>query len=134
MKSRTSRPLVSLLVLTLSLGALVLNQGCVAVVAGAGAGAAVAWVRGDLETTLDVGLDKGVEAANAAIAQLKFAKVSEKKDALQAILIARTAADKKIEIRVEHQAAKVTKLKIRVGLFGEEALSLAILEKVKANL
>lgn len=134
MKSRPTRPVVSLLVLTLSLGALGLQQGCVAVVAGAGAGAAVAYVRGDLDTTLETGLDKGVDAVNGAISQLKFAKVSEKKDALEAIVIARNAADKRIEIRLEHQGARLTKLKIRVGVFGDEALSLAILEKIKSNL
>jgi len=106
----------------------------VAVVAGAGAGAAVAWVRGDLEATLDAGLDKGVDAVNAAIVQLKFAKVSEKKDALQAIVIARNAADKRIEFQLAHQGARLTKLKIRVGVFGDEALSLSILEKIKASL
>lgn len=134
MKTHTTCPAVSLLFLTLGLGALSLNQGCVAVVAGAGAGAAVAYVRGDLDTTLETGLDKGVDAVNGAISQLKFAKVSEKKDALGAVIIARNSADKKIEFRLEHQGARITKLKIRVGVFGDEALSLAILEKVKANL
>jgi hypothetical protein len=122
----------------LTAGALVavlaFSSGCVAVIAGAGAGAAVAYVRGDLDTTLSAGYEKTVRAANAALSDLKFAKVSEKKDALQAILIARNAADKKIEIRVELVGENVSKLKIRVGVFGDEAQSLAILEKVKSNL
>jgi|GEM_PF-259341 len=119
-------------------GALVLvlafSSGCVAVIAGAGAGAAVAYVRGDLDATLSASFETTVRAANAALGDLKFAKVSERKDALQAILVARNAADKKIEIRVERIGENVSKLKIRVGVFGDEALSLAILEKVKANL
>ena len=49
-------------------------------------------------------------------------------------LIARNAADKKIEMRVELVGENVSKLKIRVGVFGDEAQSLAILEKVKSNL
>lgn len=128
----------SLVVRWLTAGALVallaFSPGCVAVIAGAGAGAAVAYVRGDLDTTLSASYEKTVRAANAALSDLKFAKVSEKKDALQAILIARNAADKKIEIRVGLVAENVSKLKIRVGVFGDEAQSLAILEKVKSNL
>jgi len=109
-------------------------SGCVAVVAGAGAGAAVAYVRGDLEATLDTGLGPSLRAANQAIGQLKFAKISEKEDALLAIVVVRNAADKKIEIRLEKQSAALTKIKIRVGMFGDEALSMAVLEKVRANL
>lgn len=111
-----------------------LSTGCVAVVAGAGAGAAVAYVRGDLDATVNASMEKAVKAANAALGDLKFAKVSENKDALQAILVARTAADKRVEIRVEKIGDSVAKVKIRVGVFGDETLSLAILEKLKANL
>lgn len=114
--------------------ATLLTSGCVAVVAaGAGAGA-VAYLRGDLDATLGVGLDPAVRAANQAIERLRFAKVSESRDAMQAILVARNAADKRIEIKLERASDALTKIKIRVGVFGDEALSLAILEKVKANL
>jgi hypothetical protein len=116
------------------LGAVALSSGCVAVVAGAGAGAAVAYVRGDLDATVKGGFEQAVRAANGAIVDLKFAKVSERKDALQAIIIARNAADKKIEIRVDQSGEKDSRVKIRVGVFGDEALSIAILDKIKANL
>ena len=116
------------------LGAVALSSGCVAVVAGAGAGAAVAYVRGDLDATVNAGFEKAVRAANGAVADLKFAKVSERKDALQAIIIARNAADKKIEIRVDQLSERDSRVKIRVGVFGDEALSIAILDKIKANL
>ena len=116
--------------------ALVTSSGCVAVVAGAGVGAAVAvaYVRGDLDATLNASLDRSLQAAKKAVTQLQFAKVSENKDALQAIVVSRNAADKRIDIRLEKVTDAATKLKIRVGTFGDEALSLAILEKIKANL
>ena len=113
---------------------LTLNSGCLAVAAGAGAGATVAYMRGDLDTTLNASYEKSVRAANEAIKQLQFAKVSENKDALQATIIARTGADKKIELRVDKLADDATKLKIRVGTFGDDALTQSILEKIKANL
>jgi hypothetical protein len=114
--------------------ALAITAGCAAVAAGAGAGAAVAYVRGDLDGTLNAGLDRSVRAANKAIDQLQFAKVSERKDALEAIIIARNAADKRIELHLNKLADDATKVKIRVGTFGDDALQVAILEKIKGNL
>lgn len=108
--------------------------GCVAVVAGAAGAGTVVWVRGELEATLDANYEKAVTAANLAIKQFQFAKVSEKKDALTAILIARTAEDRKIEIKVGKTGDQSAKVQIRVGFFGDEALSLTILDKIKTNL
>ena len=102
--------------------------------AGAGAGATVAYVRGDLDTTLSANLERSARAVNKAIEDLKFAKVSESKDALQSIIIARNGADKKIELHLDRLADDATKLKIRVGTFGDDVLQVTILEKIKANL
>lgn len=108
-------------------------SGCIAAAAGAGAGI-VAYARGDLETTLNTDYSRVVESARRAISELEFAKVSENKDALKAELVARTAMDKKVVITVANSGKKLTSIKIRVGLFGDEALSLAILDKIKAGL
>ena len=108
--------------------------GCVAVIAGAAGAGTVAWVQGRLEAVLDANYEKAVTAANLAIKQFQFAKISEKKDALTAILIARTAEDKKVEIKVSKVGDQSSKVQIRVGFFGDEALSLTILDKIKTNL
>jgi hypothetical protein len=94
----------------------------------------VAWVRGELDATLDTNYEKAVPAANAAVAQLQFARISEKKDALTDILTVRTAGDRKVVIRVLKIADQTSRVKIRVGFFGDQALSLTILDKIKANL
>ncbi len=120
-------------VLLLGLSALTLTSGCVAVAASAGAGA-VAYVRGDLETTLEANVDRTVRAASRAVQQLEFVKVSETKDALLGIIIARNAADKKIRIRIDRTTDNLTHVSIRVGVFGDESISLAILDKLKGNL
>ncbi|HWL14250.1 MAG TPA: DUF3568 family protein [Opitutus sp.] len=129
-------PQFSPVVLALALLAAVLGtSGCIAVAAGAGAGAAaVAYVSGQLETTLNNDYESVVTATNRAIEQLGFAKISEKKDALVAVITVRNATDKKIEVRLDNAARKLTKVRIRVGVFGDEALSIAILDKIKANL
>lgn len=135
MKTEFNLGVVRRSVAVLLLGALVIGtSGCLAVAAGAGAGAAVAYVRGELSATLSSDYGEVTEATHRAIEQLQFAKVSERKDALLDVIVARNAADKKIEIRLENTARDLTKVRIRIGIFGDEALSMAILDKIKANL
>jgi hypothetical protein len=112
----------------------VASTGCVAVVAGAAGAGTVAYVQGRLDATLNADYEKTVNATDLAIKDLQFAKISEKKDALQAIFIARTAGDRKVEIKVLKVTELSAKVEIRVGVFGDEALSLTVLDKIKANL
>ena len=134
MKSTTRARFALALAMIAATGAQMIHTGCVVVAAGAGAGAAVAYVRGDLDSTLNANLDRSLRAVNKAIDQLQFAKVSEHKDALEAVVIARNASDKKIEIHLNKLTDDAMKLKIRVGTFGDNAVSLAILDKIRANL
>ncbi|ACB74869.1 DUF3568 family protein [Opitutus terrae] len=134
MKTKSPVRVVALLSLAVSLAVVAGMTGCVAVAAGAGAGAAVAWVRGELQTNLSADFENAVRATNRALTQLQLAKISEKKDALNAVITARNAADKKIEIQLANAARNLTKVEIRVGVFGDEPLSIAILEKIKDNL
>ena len=108
-------------------------SGCIMAAAGAGAGA-MAYVSGELKADLNTDYSKVVDSARLAIKELEFAKVSENKDALKAVLVARTAMDKKVEIIIVNSGKKLTNIKIRVGLFGDEALSMAILDKIKAGI
>ncbi len=112
---------------------LALMSGCILAAAGAGAGA-VAYVRGELQANLNRDYGKVVDAARGALKELEFAKVSENKDALKAVMIYRTALDKKVEVAVTNSGKQLTNIKIRVGVFGDEQLSLSILEKIKASL
>lgn len=109
-------------------------SGCVSKTTGSGAAATYVYIKGDLESTLEAGLDKAFRASNEAVKQLQFAKISESKDALLGIVVARNAADKKIEIQLDKAGENLTKVKIHAGLVGDETLSLVILEKIKANL
>ena len=113
--------------------AVALQPGCVVAAVGAGAGA-VAYIRGELQATLDSSLNATNRATVRAISQLEFAKVSENKDALTSTITARTAQDKKVVITLTKVSDTVTKVRIRVGVFGDEAISMAILDKIKAAL
>ena len=108
--------------------------GCVAVVAGAAGAGTVAWIEGRLDGALDANLARSIKATNLALKDLQFAKISEKKDALTAILTARTAEDKKVEIKILRVTDTTSRAQIRVGLLGDETLSLTILDKIKGNL
>ena len=99
---------------------------------GTGAGGTM-YVRGDLEDTLAKDYNAVVDATRGAIKDLEFAKVSDNKDAFKSLVIARTALDKKVEITITNSGKNLTSIKIRVGVFGDEQLSLAILEKIKAG-
>jgi hypothetical protein len=134
MNTNSGRKYLSAITAAVLIGAAAATSGCVVVAAGAGAGAAVAYVRGDLEATLGSSYDNAANATNSAIQQLGFAKVSEKRDTLVDVFTVRNAADKKIEIRLDNLANNLTKVRIRVGVFGDEPLSIAILEKIKGNL
>ena len=130
--SRSFYSIVTAAVLSISvLGA---TSGCLAVAAAAGAAGAVAYVRGELAATLSSDMARAQNATDQAIAQLGFAEVSDRRSAVDGVFIARTAADKKIEINLEKVADNVTRIRIRVGLIGDESLSMQILDRVKANL
>src|SRR5262249_29182217 len=118
--------------LTLALAPLI--SGCVAVVAaGAGAGA-VAYVKGEVNTSLEDDLGSVFSAAQKALAELEFAKINDHKSGVDAQLVARTALDKRVEIKLTKVADRLTKVQIRVGVIGDQDLSLMILEKIKKRL
>jgi hypothetical protein len=109
--------------------------GCIALVVGGAAGAGTyAYVSGELKTTESASLDRAWSASQGAIKELQFKVTTEQKDALQGRLIARTAADKKVEVNLKKISDNTTEIRIRVGTFGDEDLSQLILQKIKKRL
>ena len=119
---------------TLGLALLPGLTGCALMAVGTGAGAVAYYELNKLETNLGTDYSKVVKATQAAIKELEFSPISENKDALKAEFVARTALDKKVEIILTKSGDQVTKVQIRVGLFGDRDLSIAILDKIKRNL
>lgn len=110
------------------------QSGCVAVAVGSAAAGTVAYVRGDLEATVDASYERSLRATKAGIERMRFNLVSERSDAVSGRFIARTALDKKVDVLVTKDAEKATKVRIRVGVFGDEQISLALLDAIKAGL
>ena len=115
-------------------GAAVLAQGCVVAAVGAGAAGTVAYVRGDLETVETAGLDALYKASLEALDELELAVIQKAKDAMTAEIISRDAEDKKIRIKLKSTAEGMTKLSIRIGMFGDETKSRLIYETIKKEL
>jgi hypothetical protein len=122
-------PFLCLAILLLLFGA-----GCAALLVGGAAGAGtVAYVAGELKSTENVSLDRAWKATQSAMKELEFAVTQKEKDALEAELTARGAGDKKVKVQLEKKADHVTEIRIRVGTFGDESLSIQILDKIKSR-
>jgi len=136
MKTTATSSVLRPLVAALALAALALTSGCLALVVGAaaGAGATVAYTNGTLEGWLDAGFDRSLAATGKAVEQLGFVKIGENRDDVSTTVIARTAADKKIEIKLSHAGDRLTQVRIRAGLLGDKDLSQAVLGKIKGAL
>jgi hypothetical protein len=107
--------------------------GCATVVDNSTAGLVV-YVRGELQSNVDRRFEVVERAANRAITDLQFSNIEEKKDALVAIISARTADDARVHVKVERSSDKITTIRIRVDLIGNEKLSQIILGKIKDGL
>jgi len=135
MNIKTSSPIIRAAVLAGLTSLAVMQSGCLLVAAGAVAGAgAVVYVRGELQASLDSGYESVTKAANRAMDQLQFRKISESRDALKDVLIARTADDTRVEITVIKVSEVLTKVEIRVGVLGDQTVSMTILEKIRSSL
>lgn len=107
-----------------------LQSGCSTVVDTTTPGAVI-YVRGELQANFDRRFDVVSRTANKALTELQFSKIEEKKDALVAILEARTAEDVRIYVKVEKQSESLTSVRIRAGTLGNEKLSYAVFNKIK---
>jgi hypothetical protein len=111
---------------------LLINSGCPAVLLGGAAGAgSVAYITGELKSTEEVPMSRAWRATQKTMNDLGFAITSMEKDAFYGQIIARGAGDKKVKIKLERQSDKLTGIRIRVGTFGDEPLSLQILNNIR---
>ena len=112
-----------------------LNTGCAAVLLGGGAAAAgagtILFIKGELQSTENVSIDKAWRATVLAVDDLGFVVTSKEKDAVSAKLNALTADNKEVKITLNRKADKATQIAIRVGTFGDESLSRLILDKIR---
>jgi hypothetical protein len=112
------------------------STGCVFLAIGgaaaAGAGT-VAYLKGELTSTEDVSLESAYFAFGKALSDLEYPITDQAKNSHSAYVKALSAADKSIKVNLEKVAHDVTKVDIRVGVFGNEDISRLLLDKARAN-
>ncbi len=124
------------LALGLFLGAstLLTQTGCLlAAAAGAGAGG-VGYVKGDMETYTNANLAGTVAACDKAMQRLGYTKIKEEGDAAKKTITGRTSQDTKITLVITQVGTATSKLSIRFGVFGDEALSQSLYNEIKKAL
>ena len=110
-------------------------QGCVAAMFGAGAGAGTyAYVRGEYQTTVPKPLGKTYTATVAALKDLEMPVTDSSKDLTDGTVTARKGDGSEVKVFLKAEGDKVTSVKIRIGIFGDEAASKVIAAKISSRL
>ena len=109
------------------------QSGCLVAAAGAAAGT-VAYVKGDTDAIVDGNVEQTFAAAKAAMDELKMPLLASYSSGQEAHVEARHGTDNKVTVNITGQTEKASKVSIRVGTFGNDSVSLQVLEKIKANL
>ena len=125
--------IISLFILLLNL----MVQGCMLLAAGAGAGAGVAtvsYIKGELQTTYPTSLDKTWDATLGALKDLDVKVVYTERDRINGNIEAKRSDGTKIKINLFQEGTGTTLLKIRVGVFGDDAYSRAINSRISSRL
>lgn len=114
----------------------ILSSGCALFLIGAGVAVGagtVAYTSGELRAADEISMDRSWEASMKAMKDLEFRVTKSQKDALAGEIVARRADDTRIIVRLKSQTQQVTEIRIRVGTFGDEALSRLIYDKIKSH-
>jgi hypothetical protein len=110
-----------------------LSAGCVAAGAAAAGAGTAAYVTGDTEATLAAEPQHVLTAARETYKAMDIAITDEMKGGGQRRLKGETGAGETVSVSVEPRGES-TKVWVRVGFFGDSALSHQILERIKQRL
>jgi hypothetical protein len=112
-------------------------QGCTLLALGTGAAAgagAVAYMKGELRVTYTAPLDRTWEATLGALDDLHYGVMSSQKSESGGEIEAKRVGEDKVSINVSISGPGTTLVAIRVGIFGDEAISRTIQGKITARL
>lgn len=110
-------------------------SGCFALLLGAAAGAgATAWANGDLEANLDVNVERAHSAAVKGLKRLELPVTTDLKDKHNAKVRSKYSDGKDVTVDIQAVTERTCRIKIRVGVFGDQARSEAIMTSIKRYL
>lgn len=92
------------------------------------------YVDGTLKSVEQVSPERAHAAALAALKDLQFALVGDETDGAKQKVLGRTNTDKKVQIVLEKESESITEIRVSVGMFGDEVLSMQVMTKLKAHL
>lgn len=127
------RLISTLIAIVLCIALLTTQAGCL-IAAAAGTGAGVAYVRGDTETILPAHPEDVASASAAAAKQMNLTVTSNNASTLDARVVARTASDTPVVVVARAEGPDASRVTIRVGRFGDDAMQATMLEKIRQNL
>jgi hypothetical protein len=97
--------------------------------------ATASFVRGDLVIDeVEYPIDEVYDATLKAMSQLDLTVTEKDQNPLDAKVVARDSEDRKIQIITDRVTTETTRLKIRIGLTGDERASMAIYDQILKNL
>lgn len=108
-------------------------SGCLAVAAAGCAGAGVAYAKGDSVETLQGNPYEVAAAAEAALTGMGMVVTRNTASAVDAVVIARTGQDRKIEVEVKGHSNGTSMVSVRAGTWGDDSLQFRILEQIRMN-
>jgi hypothetical protein len=110
------------------------QAGCLLIAAGAATGGTVAYLKGDSEILMDGTPSQVASAAEKSAKDLGLHVVSNQSSELDSKVITRTADDVRVVVYAKAQGEKVSRVYVRMGVFGDDAMQQRMIEKIKANL
>ena len=117
------------------IGGLLANQGCVALLVGVAAGAGgVVFIKGNLEQNLDNPVKDIYNASLQTLSKMKIEVFKKDLTEHMAMIYARGVDEKRVKIVIQSLTERAANVKIRVGIVGDEARSVEILEEIKKAL
>ena len=120
------------------LSLLIVSQtGCFLLALGAVGGASaggVMYVKGKSVDSVDGNPKQVAVATEKAFKDLDLVLVSSNSTNIDAEIVGRTADDTKVNVVATADSGKISTVKVRVGVFGDDPLQQRVLDKIKANL
>ena len=133
---RTTRRFAdALAAVTAAIALSLVSSGCGALLLLGGAGAStIAFATGELRVTEGTSLGDFDAACASAVDVLGYDAVETEREADRIRWRARTAAGDPVDIRLLARGPSSTEVRIRIGVFGDEAKSRLVLEQIRQAL
>ena len=126
------RPLYLIVILVACIITISLNlSGCGLIATTTNSTYPISFVKGELNSEIDKDLDTTWKITQKVVTDSQFVVKSTRADAFSAVLKCEDAQARKIDITLEKDQPKLTRVKIRVGLLGDAELSGKIFEQIR---